>query len=632
MHLNSLTIKNFRKIQDLNICFNKGMNLLIGENDAGKSSILDAIRLVTGVHSNDYFRVTHDDFFTDGKTRSNDLEIICEFRGLSDTEAASFLEWISIDGTEYYLKVTLRAKRIDKANSTYDVYSDVRAGEDEESGSLSGEAKNKLRATYLKPLRDASYELAARRGSRLSQILGAYEIFQKKPNVVHPLVDSMNKANSEITKYFKDQEGKIVSDTINNIYLKEISLENNPLSAKFKISDSEIGRILEKLELTGSSLSEESNIGLGSSNLLFIAAEMLLLKKDSGYAGLKLSLIEEIEAHIHPQSQINLIDFLNRHCDQLKFQNIITSHSNSLASKIDLNNLIICKNGKAYSLHNFNTKLEKGDYAFLSRFLDDTKANLFFANGILMVEGDAENLILPALAEKIGIPLHKYGISIVNVGSTALLRYSRIFQRKNGENIGIKVSCITDRDIPPKAAEEYTYEVTRRSGIVEQVQLLTNGRKTEEDYSPEVIESKIETRKNKFRGGDVEVFMGNTWTLEYELAKSVFSSLIHQSIQIAIKIGDGGNPFSSIDYLTICRFCKKQKEEWVYKGFSKEQIAVEIYAPLERKLASKAVSAQIFAFLLRRDKTGKAVICADIHLKYLINAIKHAAHVRYQEN
>ncbi|WP_029278408.1 hypothetical protein [Pedobacter borealis] len=86
---------------------------------------------------------------------------------------------------------------------------------------IGSEAKAKLKATYLKPLRDAGYELAPRRGSRLSQILGAYEIFQQQRDVTHPLVDTMNKANSEITDYFENREGKIVSDTINITYLKE---------------------------------------------------------------------------------------------------------------------------------------------------------------------------------------------------------------------------------------------------------------------------------------------------------------------------------------------------------------------------------------------------------------------------
>ena len=48
------------------------------------------------------------------------------------------------------------------------------------------------------------------------------------------------------------------------------------------------------------------------------------------------------------------------------------------------------------------TKLEPDDYAFLRRFLDATKANLFFARGLVIVEGDAENILLPAIAAKMG--------------------------------------------------------------------------------------------------------------------------------------------------------------------------------------------------------------------------------------
>ena len=68
----------------------------------------------------------------------------------------------------------------------------------------------------------------------------------------------------------------------------------------------------------------------------------------------------------------------------------------------------------------------------MQRFLDATKSNLFFARGIIMVERDAENLLIPVLAEILGYPLEKHGVSIVNVGSTAFLRYSRIFVREDG--------------------------------------------------------------------------------------------------------------------------------------------------------------------------------------------------------
>lgn len=628
MYLGKIHIENFRRFKSVDLDFQSGLNLLVGENDSGKSSIIDAIKLVTGTHSNDWLKLVKDDFYTDGTTRATELKIVCTFYDLNPDEAAAFLEWLSISDEKYYLKLTLNGRRKEKSNTLSEVFYDVKAGEDEESGMISGEAKNKLKVTYLKPLRDAEYELAPRKGSRLSQILSAYEIFQKQDSTRHPLEETMDKANSEVTDYFENKEGKQVSDTINLSYLKEFSLLNNPLSSKFGIAQNDLGRILEKLELQGLSKTNETNLGLGSNNLLFIAAEMLLLKKDSGYVGLKLSLIEEIEAHLHPQSQLNLIDFLNKQSNNLGFQSIISSHSNSLASKVDLNNLILCKGSNAYSLRKGETELSNGDYEFLRRFLDNTKANLFFANGVIIVEGDAENLIIPTLAEYIGFPIHKHGVSVVNVGSTALLRYAKIFQRKDGNGIGIKVSCITDRDIPPKEGKEFTYEVKRRvTGVIEQVSLLSDNRKTEDEYSTQEIAEIVSKKKAKYGGGDVQVFIPNTWTLEYEIARSCLRDIMHKSVLIAIETNNLEDEHSDEIKKTIKDKYNKDIKRWQEEGKSDIEIAVEIYAPLERKQASKAVVAQIFSRILSNSKVDVADILKDPHLKYLIDAIKYVTNV-----
>lgn len=628
MYLGKIHIENFRRFKSVDLDFQSSLNLLVGENDSGKSSIIDAIKFVTGTHSNDWLRLVKDDFYTDGTTRATELKIVCTFYDLSQEEAAAFLEWLSISDKKYYLKLTLTGRRKEKNNSLSEIFYDVKAGEDEESGIISGEAKNKLKVTYLKPLRDAEYELAPRKGSRLSQILAAHEIFQKKDNKRHPLEETMDRANLEVSDYFENKDGKQVSDTINLSYLKEFSLLNNPLTSKFGITQNDLGRILEKLELQGLSITNGSNLGLGSNNLLFIAAEMILLKRDSGYFGLKLSLIEEIEAHLHPQSQLNLIDFLNKQSNNLGFQSIISSHSNSLASKVDLNNLILCKDGNAYSLRKGETELSNGDYEFLRRFLDNTKANLFFANGVIIVEGDAENLIIPTLAENIGYPLHKHGVSVVNVGSTALLRYAKIFQRKNGNGIGIKVSCITDRDIPPKEAKEFTYEVKRRvSGNTEQVSLLSDNRKTEDEYSSKDIAELVSNKKAKYSGGDVRVFLPNTWTLEYEIARSCLRNIIHKSVLIAIETKNLEDEHSDEIMKTIKDKFNKDLKRWQEEGKSDIEIAVEIYAPLERKQASKAVVAQIFSGILAYSQVDAEMILKDPHLKYLVDAIKYVTNV-----
>lgn len=628
MYLGRLQIENFRRFESLDLQFQPGLNLLVGENDSGKTTIIEAIKFVTGTQSNDWNKLTIDDFYSDGKQRANKLKIICYFMGFSDTEAAPFLEWLSKEEGEFYLKLTLTGIRREKSNSLNEIFYDIKAGEDEEGGVISGEARINLKVTYLKALRDAEYELAPRRGSRLSQILSAHEIFQKDGSKLHPLEEAMGKANDEVKKYFEESDGKEILDIINITYLKEFSLFNNSLSAKLGIAQSDLGKILEKLEMLGISEKNLANIGLGSNNLLFIATEMLLLKRESGYFGLKLSLIEEIEAHLHPQLQLNLINFLDRESNNLGFQSIITTHSNTLASKVDLNSIIICKNSNAYSLRYGETELSKGDYNFLRRFLDTTKANLFFANGLLIVEGDAENLIIPSLAELIGYPLHKHGISIVNVGSTALLRYAKILQRKDNETIGIKVACISDRDIPPKEAKDFKYEIKKRGNdSVQQEFLIQRNRKTEDEYSPKEISEIIEDRRKKYEGGDVKLFISNTWTLEFEIARSPLRNLLHKSVLIAKATN---NLEIEISQEIIDKATSKVDADilkWTLNSVGEIEIALEIFLPLEIKRVSKAVVAQIFAQILSEGNIPVTEILENDHLKYIFDAIRYVTNV-----
>lgn len=100
------------------------------------------------------------------------------------------------------------------------------------------------------------------------------------------------------------------------------------------------------------------------------------------------------------------------------------------------------------------TNLEPKHYDYLERFLDATKANLFFAKAVVMVEGDAENILLPTIAECLGRPLYQYGVSIVNVGSTAFLHYAKVFSRKDGQKMGIKAAIITDLDVKPEEEQK----------------------------------------------------------------------------------------------------------------------------------------------------------------------------------
>ena len=201
--------------------------------------------------------------------------------------------------------------------------------------------------------------------------------------------------------------------------------------------------------------------GLGYNNLLFMAAELLLLQSHPDQV--PFLLIEEPEAHLHPQHQTLFMEVLAARAKALteaekseglqQVQVLLTTHSPQLAAAADLETLTMIVGHRAFPLASGQTKLEPDDYEFLRRFLDATKANLFFARGLIVVEGDAENILFPAIAEKMGRPLSRHGVSIVNVGHRGLFRYSRVLQRAAEPVMAIPVALIPDRDIPPAEAK-----------------------------------------------------------------------------------------------------------------------------------------------------------------------------------
>lgn len=614
MYLSEIKIWNFRKFGEeennepgLDVTFNSGLNLLVGENDSGKTAIIDAIKYVLFTQSYEYYRLEDEDFYisngAEEESRATELKIECTFKDFDTDEAKNFLEWMHFeknkDGNdEYILKVVLKGKRENGR-----IYRDVKAGNDEHGTTMDGKARDLLRIVYLKPLRDAEFELNPRKNSRLSQILHSHKDFADKEK--HPIKEIVNDANQNIEDFFKKSDsGEPIEDNILsqvNTFLDNFSSANNPLTSNISIADMSLKAILEKLSLTVAS----NKVGLGSNNLLFIAAELLLLEKEN-YTGLKLTLIEEIEAHLHPQAQLRLIEFLQNELELQdkteKVQLILTTHSPNLASKINLENLIICKNGKVFNMGAKHTKLNKGDYLFLERFLDVTKANLFFAEGVILVEGDAENLLIPTIAEMIDLPLAKYGISIVNVGSIAFLRYTKIFQRTNPENtMDIPVSVVTDCDVQPYKGHK------------------------DEDY-----EEAVEKKEKWYNEIPVKSFVSPSWTLEYVIALSSFQTDFYKAVLYAYKIKNSKvTGLTEDDEKMINEEVEANITSWKDKGWGNERIAFEIYQNIMlEKYISKAIVAQCFAKILTEYSNKadlKTQLLNDTELKYIINAIQYAA-------
>lgn len=637
MIITELKIYDFRKFKSvdskpgLKIHFHKGLNALIGENDSGKSAVIDALKLVLLTQSNEYIRPTDDDFYQSrGEDPCSEFKIDCTISEFTQNEAKNFIEYLTFkkdgDKVEYTLELHYRAWK-----EGHKIYQELRVGDIDDGISIDGKARDLLKAVYLKPLRDAEHEMTSRRSSRISQILLNHPIFKDKKE--HEVINIFKEANKQIEEYFTDDEdGKRILQTIRN-NLEAFNDRSHDSNAELKASDIQLKAILESLSLKA----PEINPGLGELNLLFIAAELLLLKDDND-GGLKLALIEELEAHLHPQAQLRLISYLQNEYNENDVQLIISTHSPILASKINIKNLILMKNGTGYDLADGMTGLQKGDYLFLQRFLDSTKANLFFAKGIIMVEGDAENILIPVIADILGYPLEKYGISIVNVGSTAFLRYSRIMVRADGANIGIPVSVVTDCDVKPgydSDNEEY-----------------------KKKFNEKDIESarvKIEKDK-KYSNGSVYGFTSPRWTLEYCIAMSCLSNALHKAVHYGKKILNAREDISLTDKKILEANEHVAEEVKTWCNLQNAEIAYKIYNLMlneNGKSSLKAIVAQCLASILRweisvvpdgitqekmfdidlyrlkndieKKETLKRKVENDPFLNYIVNAIKYAA-------
>lgn len=676
MFLEKVEYWDFRKYKSnddspgLIVNLQKGMNLIVGENDAGKTAIIDGIKLLLGTLSDDYDRISDTDFYTrDGKTFKEELKIVGYFTDLSYEEAAKFLEWISFtQDAKPLLKVTLKVTK--KKNPNGNEYFDrkIYGGDYNSETVIDSERRQLLRAIYLKPLRDAQRELRPGPYSRLSNILSAHP--QVGESGKQELLDIVDKANGEVKEFFSKDEHNVVQLIMNQLetFYDKNDFEKSKIA--FNVSEANIYSILSRLSLD----TESVNLGLGNSNLLYIAVELLLMRDGSNYIGPRIALIEEIEAHLHTQAQIRLIKHMESNSST---QFILTTHSTNLASSINPKNLILLYNNQAFSMAESETLLKTEDYEFLERFLDATKSNLFFAKGLIFVEGDAENLLLPTFAELIGYPLHEYGISIVNIGNTAFERYIKLFSRSGADRIQLPISIITDVDVRPleyykdkgtsgkvyiignqiefqqisselnlesdlpKEDRPYGTIFSTKKNLIDGFGLKQNFDESQlenkvvkdlnEEHIEELIRIKNDTIIQKYDdyNANSKTFVAPEWTLEYSLAKSPLVKLLWKSIhETRYK-----EPYSTTN---------KEKFDKINNLFTdgsesiSAELAYNVFKSLNDKVVSKAIVAQKLAIEIGNlDNEGKEQLKSEVlsnkYTQYLVDAIKHAAQINEEE-
>lgn len=434
MWLRKLKIANFRKIENLVIDFPRGLCVIVGENNAGKTTIMDSLRLMLfSGRDQDALRLNEDDF----RSESNyaPIEISCTFTDLKDIDEVRFHEClVDVGDGKFEVRISMRCE----FNSVTRRINVRTWGGETEGGSFPSDLHDNMESVYLKPLRDPETGLRPGRYSQISRLIDSltesaeqegFVTIASEANVKIRELPSVSKARDDI-----------------NIQMSAIAGSELTQSVDLIFSNPTFSRIVSGLQPEIEGLPFALN-GLGYNNLVYTAATLGTLQQGDSYS-FRSILVEEPEAHLHPHLQVLLLRYLNsvaaKH-EANEVQVITSSHSPILVSQAPIDSVVSVHeiDGKVSAVSVCSIEFDKIIKKKLQRFLDATRGELFFARRILMVEGIAEAILLPVLAEISGGCLKDSSVTILNVDGLNFNAFLPLFGEKK---LSFPVAIMTDGD------------------------------------------------------------------------------------------------------------------------------------------------------------------------------------------
>jgi len=505
MYISEINITNFRGFnKTTNVCFTEGTNVIIGHNNAGKTTVIKALQLLFDTEKSKNLSIYDFNRNVDMPTLKQAPPKIVITGKLVESEneedysddLITVATWLTKIDKPYEALITyefsLSYKEIDEykdalnnINSTdiEDYWNEIEyrfiqkysykiyIGNPEHRNVIDLAILKKFDFQFITAIRDVERDMFSGRNSLLKEVIDFFMDYEIKIDTGIEDKEKIKVIN-ERKKEFSKNAGELITSLQERMkvgkkhmlkYAEETGATFEKLEPSFegRIIDTELYSALKLIvkNETGIKLPANQN-GLGYNNLIYISLLLAKMQKNASgeYLGTNAKIfsmlaIEEPEAHLHPNMQYKFLKFLNKNKVHDVRQIFITSHSPNITAAIDLDDLIVLGKenkeivvaypGKVFSKSDEDQISKK----YVQRFLDVTKADMFFAKGLVLVEGIAEQLLIPEFAEMLDCDLTDAHVSIINVGGRYFNHFLKLFDNKRSKYaIRKKVVCITDLD------------------------------------------------------------------------------------------------------------------------------------------------------------------------------------------